>query len=283
MPSAAPSWYGQPCMMGIDEAGRGPVLGPMVYACAFCPISQSKDLAKRDFADSKTLTAEKREQIFAQLEGDVSMGYKFHSLAAHIISARMLQRSKVSLNALANEATFGLIDEALGDGINLKQVFVDTVGDAGTHQSRLASRFPGIEFTVCPKADALYPIVSAASIVAKVIRDKQVRELESKLGADAGSFGSGYPADPTTKAWLRNNLDPVFGYPNAVRFSWQTCERLLESEGTTVLWEHDQEDDEHQGKLTFATRGSASCKASSAVSRHAYFRTKRLQRVETLF
>jgi ribonuclease HII len=48
------------------------------------------------------------------------------------------------------------------------QIYVDTVGDADRYKERLSQRFPGIAFTVCPKADAIYPIVSAASIVAKV-------------------------------------------------------------------------------------------------------------------
>lgn len=74
------------------------------------------------------------------------------------------------------------------------QVYVDTVGDASRHQERLSRRFPGITFTVCPKADALYPVVSAASIVAKVTRDKVLKgfKLEEQLEAST-AYGSGYP------------------------------------------------------------------------------------------
>lgn len=43
-------------------------------------------------------------------------------------------------------------------------------------------------------------------------------------------------SDPNTKAWLRQNLDPVFGYPTVVRFSWSTCRDLLDSKAVEVQW-----------------------------------------------
>jgi len=73
-----------------------------------------------------------------------------------------------------------------------------------TLQTKLSQQFPGIKFTVKPKADALFPIVSAASIAAKVSRDKCIE----KLGP---SVGSGYPADPKTKQYLVGSCDRVFG------------------------------------------------------------------------
>ena len=90
------------------------------------------------------------------------------------------------------------------------QVYVDTVGDPARHQQRLAREFPGVSFTVCPKADAIYPIVSAASIAAKVTRDQLQESIE-------GDTGSGYPGDGVTKAWLASRFDPVFGFPDDVR------------------------------------------------------------------
>jgi ribonuclease H2 subunit A len=90
------------------------------------------------------------------------------------------------------------------------QVFVDTVGDAGKYEARLSRDIPGVKFTVCPKADSIYPIVSAASIAAKVTRDQMQANIQ-------GESGSGYPGDAVTKAWLADRLDPVFGFPPDVR------------------------------------------------------------------
>lgn len=75
----------------------------------------------------------------------------------------------------------------------MPQVYVDTVGDADRYSSRLSSAFPGLSFTVCPKADALYPVVSAASIAAKVLRDTSLAVAQQELGGGA-ALGNGYPS-----------------------------------------------------------------------------------------
>jgi ribonuclease HII len=74
------------------------------------------------------------------------------------------------------------------------QVYIDTVGDAERYAAKLSGVFPGLKFTVCPKADALYPIVSAASIVAKVTRDTWIQRAQARLFPNGdGKLGSGYP------------------------------------------------------------------------------------------
>jgi ribonuclease H2 subunit A len=146
----------------------------------------------------------------------------------------MLGRLKTSLNLISTDAAIELISNALKKGINVKKVRVDTVGDANKYQNLLISRFDGIEFEVCPKADSIYPVVSAASIVAKVTRDRSLVSWEfceennedNKFGRE---FGCGYPSDPVTKKWMINNCDSVFGYPDIVRFSWKTTKNFLDS------------------------------------------------------
>lgn len=57
--------------------------------------------------------------------------------------------------------------------------------------------------------------------------------------AEKGSsadFGCGYPSDPSTVAWLKGNVDPVFGYSDIVRFSWSSCERILNEKAVKVTW-----------------------------------------------
>ena len=254
------------CTTPADEAGRGPVLGPMVYAGAFCPVAAAEELKKkcagsgrkrilrrrragepswggqalhaaftpspaaapppplpapcrlppapccprREFADSKTLSEEKREHLFEAIRADPGLGHLAEVLPAALISARMLSRERVSLNTLANDATFKvsdlrrsaarqgrrasdlgarapgraerlahsaaalqaakgalegsranpaqgrcvqqgecnlafpsrtlppqIIDTLLARGVNLTEVYVDTVGDAGRYQVRL--------------------------------------------------------------------------------------------------------------------------------------------------
>ena len=192
-----------------DEAGRGPVLGPMVYGVACCPLSMESDLKKRAFADSKVLTTQQRDDLFKELEEDERMCCFVDEISAAKISQNMLAPDKVSLNALAVDSTIQLIQKALDSGIELTHIYVDTLGKPDAHKDRLSRAFPGmrsldrlrlhprpfadslflslshsltlslshsltlsigIAFIVCPKADAIYPIVSAASIAAKVSR-----------------------------------------------------------------------------------------------------------------
>eukprot|EP00891_Asterochloris_glomerata_P008869 jgi/Astpho2/8869/fgenesh1_pm.00129_%23_13_t len=279
-----PDWFSQPCFMGIDEAGRGPVLGPMVYGAAVAPLALQTQLAGMSFADSKTLTEAKREDMFAEIAAHEHMASFTDVLTAQQLSARMLSRERTSLNALASESTVRLIEECLESGAYLREVYVDTVGDAERWRAKLADRFPYITFMVCPKADAIYPIVSAASIVAKVTRDRLLREFQpQEAGVQLGTqYGSGYPGDPVTKQWLDSHMDPVFGFPSLVRFSWQTADRMLEDRAASVKWECEAEDIQQQ-QLTFQQNKQQSRKASSGQGRHAYFRARKLQRITEVF
>lgn len=135
---------------------------------------------------------------------------------------------------------------------------MDTVGSPEKYQKNLTELFPSIKCIVAKGADHTYAIVSAASIAAKVKRDALLKNwVFSELGmqeAISREFGSGYPGDPNTKRWLRENIDPCFGYPELIRFSWSTCARLLEDEAINVLWPDYEEDDANRGGA-FAKQG----------------------------
>ncbi|KAM7140715.1 thrombospondin type-1 domain-containing protein 8 isoform 3-T3 [Molossus nigricans] len=228
----------EPCVLGVDEAGRGPVLGPMVYAICYCPLSRLADLEALKVADSKTLSESERDRLFAKMEEDGDfVGWALDVLSPNLISTSMLGRVKYNLNSLSHDTAVGLVQHALDQGVKVVQVFVDTVGLPETYQERLQQRFPSIEVTVKAKADALYPVVSAASICAKVARDQAVKNWQfvEKLQDLDTNYGSGYPNDPKTKVWLRKHVEPVFGFPQFVRFSWRTAQSILEKEAESIL------------------------------------------------
>eukprot|EP00009_Paramoeba_aestuarina_P003712 CAMPEP_0201512832 /NCGR_PEP_ID=MMETSP0161_2-20130828/5008_1 /ASSEMBLY_ACC=CAM_ASM_000251 /TAXON_ID=180227 /ORGANISM="Neoparamoeba aestuarina, Strain SoJaBio B1-5/56/2" /LENGTH=455 /DNA_ID=CAMNT_0047908819 /DNA_START=50 /DNA_END=1413 /DNA_ORIENTATION=+ len=267
-----------PCLFGIDEAGRGPVLGPMVYACAFWPLNLEKELKQMNFDDSKALKEEVRENLF-NLVVQNGVGYHVKSLSPQYISHSMLRLAKYNLNEISHDTATDLIQDVLDSGVNVTHVYVDTVGDSGFYERKLSSRFPALTIKVSKKADSLYPIVSAASICAKVIRDGEIKKwrfeekpfhslpsLSSSLPSLPSSssslssssstpdlldlqhkqklaIGSGYPADPVTKKWLKNNCDFVFGFPNIVRFSWKTVSNLLKTDGACVKWGDEEEEE----------------------------------------
>lgn len=235
----------RPCVLGIDEAGRGPVMGPMVYGTAFCPISESVSLLEKlEAADSKVLTEEKRDSIFTKIcVASNKIGWGVEVIAPNSICNSMYSRSKYSLNQVSMDSAILLIKGAIEAGVNVSQIFVDTVGKPEKYQAYLCSIFPKFSITVAKKADSTYPIVSAASICAKVTRDHslQVWHFQEGLEIKQKEIGSGYPGDPVTKQFLGNYCDPVFGYPQLVRFSWSTSEIMLEKEAYHVEFEDPEE------------------------------------------
>ncbi|KZT20147.1 ribonuclease H-like protein [Neolentinus lepideus HHB14362 ss-1] len=243
-----------PYILGVDEAGRGPALGPLVYGVAYCAASHKQQLDAMAFADSKTLTAETRSSLLETLSSVPEwLGWSVRVICPQAISSGMLRKPPINLNRQSEEATVLLIREVLQRGLKLSEVYVDTLGNPVTYQTYLSSLFSGIDFTVTKKADSIYKIVGAASIAAKVNRDAWIDgwifEEEHYHRKDADSiedtshaFGSGYPSDPNTKKWLEASLEPTFGYPSIARFSWSTIKVALDKHGHPVKWMDEGED-----------------------------------------
>lgn len=91
------------------------------------------------------------------------------------------------------DSAIGLIKAALANNVKVEHVFVDTVGKPEKYQEYLKSIFPNLNITVAKKADSTYPIVSAASICAKVTRDHALKVWKFTEGVEVKEFGSGYP------------------------------------------------------------------------------------------
>ncbi|CAE1300896.1 RNASEH2A [Acanthosepion pharaonis] len=262
------------CWLGIDEAGRGPVLGPMVYGTFFSPLEEKDYLTELGLADSKTLTEEKRENIFDKMctESKEKLGWMVEILSPTFISNSMLKRA------------IGLIEKVLSNGVNVTEIYVDTVGDAGKYQAKLQDKFPGIDITVAKKADATYSIVSGASICAKVTRDRVLKDWKfpENITASTDDYGSGYPNDPVTKQFLKEHMDNVFGFPQIVRFSWSTASSILEK-AVPIEWEDDNVENDKPGAgcaslLTFFTSKNSKPKHKP----HRFFTDRNLCQVTEL-
>ncbi len=215
--------------LGIDEAGRGPVLGPMVYAGLFCPADKEQQLKEMKCADSKTLKEEDREKILEKIdESNEFCGYAIKVLSPNTISTNMLAREKFNLNEISHGAAIEIIDTLYNkQGLNITKVFLDTVGDPTKYENKLAKIFPKLKIKVSKKADSLYPCVSAASICAKVTRDSVLKNWNFKENLSVKEYGSGYPGDPKTKLFLTANINPVFGFTKLIRFGWSTAAIII--------------------------------------------------------
>lgn len=254
-----------PCCLGVDEAGRGPVLGPMVYGVFYLPLPLSDPLLRNThhFDDSKVLTAAVRSDLMRALcepGSDLhnSCGWATDSLSARDISANMLRPAAYNLNAQAMDSTIDLIKAVYAKGVNIQEIYVDTIGQPAPYQAKLQRIFPTAKITVAKKADSLYPCVSAASVCAKVTRDAalevlyEARALEDGVTTeeDGMAWGSGYPSDGRCVGWMKGNIHPVFGWGPECRFSWGTAKDMLEAKGNGVKVEWPADDDGETSRLT---------------------------------
>lgn len=168
----------------------------MVYGAAFCPINEQGILERLECADSKALNEEKRDVIFSNICKSANViGWGIEIISPNSICNSMLSRSKYSLNQVSMDAAIGLIKAAINGGVKIEHIFVDTVGKPEKYQEYLKNIFPSYKITVAKKADSTYPIVSAASICAKVSRDHALNVWNFQEGLELGvkNFGSGYP------------------------------------------------------------------------------------------
>ncbi|KAF7459335.1 putative ribonuclease H2 subunit A [Cryptosporidium felis] len=253
-------------VLGIDEAGRGPVLGPMVYACLYYPKENEKLLESINVDDSKKLSPQYRERIDYNLRKlKDKFGWKIHLISPEYISCEMQKKEKNNLNEISHFAAINLIKSVLNKGVEIKEVYVDTVGPPESYKNKLRNIFPKINFTVKPKADSLFPSVSGASILAKVKRDDFLSNWSEQPYMDKYDLqgniikhydqGSGYPGDPKTKKFLKIVFDPIFGFPNIVRFSWSTASEIIDKNGYKVKWE-EQDSNSTQKRIEFVKNNS---------------------------
>ncbi|PXF40606.1 Ribonuclease H2 subunit A [Gracilariopsis chorda] len=246
-------WYpNTPCVLGIDEAGRRPVLGPMVYAAAVCPMSRLTDLRALGANNSKALREEHRDELRRKIQGAAFLRTFETILTGSFLSENMLRKEKYNLNLVSHDAAIGLVQKAMDHGINVAEIYIDTVGNLQHYAAKFRKRFSAVEkVVVAKKADATYPIVGAASIVAKTTRDRRIREWgfpEQRRSADfrpgdaniavefVGSTESSYLSDPITKTCIEQNCDVLFGFPTFVRFSWGTAKVILEKNAVRFEW-----------------------------------------------
>jgi len=207
---------------GVDDAGRGAIIGPLVVAGIVIEEDLLPRLLNIGVKDSKLLSPNKRKKLAEEVINIVN-GYHVVKLAPKEIdrvveSGRRLHKLN-RLEAIAMAEIIKILKPEI--------VYVDA-------SDVLAERFGSHIRELVPfkvhvisrhKADKMYPVVSAASIIAKVERDGEIARLRKRYG----ELGSGYPADPITIKFLRDWLEKHGSYPEFVRKSWKPAKRLKEA------------------------------------------------------
>jgi len=208
-------------LLGIDDAGRGPVLGPMILAGILIKKSDEQIIKKWGAKDSKLLTPNIRKEIAQKISNQFQHHIELSTpqeIDAHknlnLLEAEKAAKIINHLTKNLNEKIKVIID---CPSVNIKSWTTD-VQKLITNDQKL------ITISAEHKADLNHPVVSAASILAKEKREDEIHKLKLQLKTD---FGSGYPADPKTIKFVKENFNNP-KYKNLIRFSWNTIKKLRE-------------------------------------------------------
>ena len=202
-------------ILGIDEAGRGPVIGPLIVTGIVIPEEKVAILDRMGIKDSKKLTPTRRKVLSRKLE---SM-FEYETVEITAKDIDNLRAKGVNLNEIEKIAMIKIIKK-----LDYDQIIIDSVDIKPKRLEEGIKKVIGeVKIKAEHKADEKYLQVAAASIIAKFKRD-QVIETIKKEYRKIGEVGSGYPSDPKTKEFLKK-----FSYdemPEVVRKSWATVQKL---------------------------------------------------------
>lgn len=203
---------------GVDDAGRGSVIGPLVIAGVLMKEENLPKLTQLGVKDSKLLSPQRRETLAAEIKQIAQKCTVIKLSPEEIDKVVQTGRKLHRLNRLEAQTMAKIIEK-----LKPNKAYVDAsdVLEERFKQHILECLPFKIEIISEHKADRTYPIVSAASIIAKVERDKEIAELIGRYG----DLGCGYPSDPKTIRFLQQCLEKLGEYPDFVRKSWKPAKK----------------------------------------------------------
>jgi ribonuclease HII len=207
---------------GIDDAGRGSIIGPLAIAGISLEEKDLHKLADLGVKDSKLLSPKRRETLAHQIR-QLVLGCNIVLLPPVEIDRvvetgkRLHRLNRLEAHAMASVLAALKPDVAYVDASDvIPNRFRDHIAERLTFKLKIISEH---------KADSKYPVVSAASIIAKVERDKALSELQKKYG----DMGCGYPTDSNTLEFLECWIKKFGSYPDFVRKSWKPAKRIKQN------------------------------------------------------
>lgn len=197
------------------------MIGPLAIAGVAVDRAALRSLSKIGVKDSKKLSRRKREDLYPKIAKIAK------SIEVVLVQPKEIDRvvggpKHRRLNYLEAVKVASVLEELRPHTAYIDASDVNPKRYAQTIREHLS--FP-LKLVCQHKADARYPVVSAASIVAKVSRDRAIARLKTKYG----DFGSGYPSDPRTTAFLKNWMRKRESLPPIVRKKWKTLKRLSQT------------------------------------------------------
>ena len=218
---------------GVDDAGRGSVLGPLVIAGVAINEDSVPKLRELGVKDSKLLSAKKRQQLFWDIKS-ISRSMTYEKIEPCQIDNVVLNGQRLfKLNYLEARVMAKILskldfDKAIVDCCDINQkrfgyLISDLIAESRGKTFTVGERNPLFDKIRSEHhADKNHLVVSAASVVAKVTRDAAIGRLSKKHG----KIGSGYPSDPLTVSFLKRSFERSSGFPSFARLSWLTIRRM---------------------------------------------------------
>ncbi len=226
---------------GIDEAGRGPIVGPLVMCGISVKEDDLKELVKLKVKDSKLLTKAKREFMFDKIK-DISYKYEIVVVYPDEVDRAVNNHDGLNLNKLEARKSAEIINLLKTD----KAIIDAPSNNIKSYKEYLMGYIKNkkIKLILEHKADLNYPIVSAASILAKVTRDNEIKKIKKKIKVD---FGSGYMSDSKTVDFLEKYYEK---HSELFRKSWLPYQNMLNKKFQSKLEDFSQfiEKVEHKNK-----------------------------------
>ncbi len=212
---------------GVDEAGRGPVIGPLVVSGV--SLDDESQLTSHGVKDSKKLSPNRRREL--------------SEIIRSIARVETVEVPAEEIDTLRKEMTLNELE------VNLFATVLDRLRPAIAYVDSAdvdAERFGEdimreldfeIEIVSKHKADEIYPVVGAASIIAKTTRDGEIAKIALQVGQE---IGSGYPSDPATIEFLENWIRENHDLPPHTRKSWETTRKILQRARTKRINEFER-------------------------------------------
>ncbi|MBI5872449.1 ribonuclease HII [archaeon] len=214
-----------PTILGIDEAGRGAVIGPLVLAGALIEDKNIPKLEQLKVRDSKELSPRQREMLFNKIK-TVLLTYEIIKLSPREID-NAVQSKHTNLNWLEADKSALIINKLEPDKAVLDCPSPNCRAYMNFIREKLKNK--NLKIVAEHKADQKYKIVSAASILAKVVRDLEIEKIKQKYG----DCGPGYPANEITQRFLKENKDK---HLDIIRYSWATMKNAKRNEKQETLF-----------------------------------------------
>jgi ribonuclease HII len=207
--------------VGVDEAGKGPVLGSMFAAA----VRAEPAALPAGVGDSKGIAPDRRQELADAIRAAAD------AVAVAEVTVDRIDDPATDMNELTVAAHAETLSGVAAEGDEAVADAADT--NAVRFERRVGSRVPDLALRAEHGADQSDPVVGAASILAKIAREAHVAALADEYG----DVGSGYPSDPTTRAFLREYVADHGELPACARESWQTSADALAARDQASLEE----------------------------------------------